>query len=83
MPALATQHIWDLEERNKELRARIAQEMADLERLRFLNRLFCLSDNSFSPGGLDVPLSSRSLPPSNGSPILHGKQVHLSLIVTG
>jgi len=51
---LATQHILDLEERNKELRARFTQE---LERLRSINRVVELDDNSPSnPDGLDAPI---------------------------
>jgi hypothetical protein len=57
MHYLASKHIQDLEKCNKELQACVVQEQAELERLRFLNRL---SDNGLSPGGLDVPVSPRS-----------------------
>ena len=41
----------DLEERNKELRERVVQEEAELERLRLFNRLYTPNDSNFSPGG--------------------------------
>jgi len=53
----ATQHIVDLEERNKELRARIVKEEAEIERL---NRLQGEGKDGFPPGMLDVPVSLRS-----------------------
>ena len=54
---LATQHILDLEEHNKELRARIVKEEAVIEHL---NQLQGRREDSFPPDMLDVPVSSRS-----------------------
>lgn len=58
MHGLATQHILNLEERNKELRARIAKEEEDIEHL--LNQLQGEHEDSFPPVVLDVPVSLRS-----------------------
>jgi cell division protein FtsB len=55
---LATQHIRDLDERNKELRARIVKEEAEIEHLN--NQLQGRRKDSFFSDMLDVPVSSRS-----------------------